>query len=356
MKILFVAPISVQHIGLETYFLNALEKENVDVLRFGYNEMATSCVGVEVVIHSNWKQTLKRYVKSKTPFVYQYHQRRKAQALFKVIEQWQPSAIWAFSKAIPRAVILKIRRDHPSICMLGFSVDDPQDIDRSSTQSPAYNIFFSNDSSSVNTHSTLGANCHWLPFAADTDITSPVTVSDEDRKRYGNDVVFIGSVYQERERLLQLLTDYDLAIWGPDSAFPHENRELKRCYRGLATDLEVRKIYSASKIVINPQFGYGENIERGNWVNLRLFEAGYCGVFQLTDYKKDIGKLFNREEDIVTFESDGELRNKIEYYLQHAEERIAIAEKLQQKIKTQHLYTHRIRAVLDIIEQYSCNL
>ncbi len=355
MKILFVAPIAVPHINLETYFLNALQNENVDVLRFGYNEMATSSVGVEVVVHSNWIRTLKRYVKSKAPFVYQYQQRRKAEALFKVIEQCQPSAIWAFSKAIPRDVIQKIRRNHPSICMVGFAVDDPQDIDRSSTQSTAYNLFFSNDTASVNTHRTLGANCHWLPFAADIDMTSPLTVSDEDRKRYGSDVVFIGSVYQERERLLQLLTDYDLAIWGPDSAFPHENRELKRLYRGVATDLEVRKIYSASKILINPQFGYGENTERGNWVNLRLFEAGYCGVFQLTDYKKDIGKLFNREEDIVTFQSDSDLRNKIEHYLQHEEERIAIARQLQQQIKSQHLYTHRIRTVLDTIKQCSCN-
>lgn len=348
MKILFIAPIKVPHINLETYLFNALNALNIEFIRYGYNEMRIESVAARVGATTSQKRFILNLVKKSLPTTFfNFRNRQKACALFKTIEKTQPDLILAFSKVIPPKVIDSIKKDHPDIPLVGLAVDDPQDFDRSRTHSPHYHLFFSNDSFSTEKHCALGANCHWLPFAADPELNAPIDVPDEEKKMYASDIVFIGSVYAERAELLRHLADYNLAIWGPELGFSKEADDLRKYYRRPATETEVRKIYSCSKMVINPQYGYGKNVDRGNWVNLRIFEAACNGIFQLTDYKKDFEDLYDVEKEMVYFRDATDLKEKVQYYLEHSEIRKQIAQKAHEKTMAQHLYTHRLQYILE---------
>ncbi|MCL4504763.1 MAG: glycosyltransferase [Chloroflexi bacterium] len=102
---------------------------------------------------------------------------------------------------------------------------------------------------------------------------------------------------------------------------------------------EVGRIYSQSRIVFNTSIA-GD-------VTMRIFEGTACGAMVLTDaVSNGLQELFMINEELVTFQDDHDLVAKIEYYLEHADERYAIALAGERRTVTQHLYTHRTQTML----------
>ena len=58
-------------------------------------------------------------------------------------------------------------------------------------------------------------SARWLPVGCEPESHHPVEMTEEERRQYGSDVVFVGSHYPEREALFEALADFDLALWGP---------------------------------------------------------------------------------------------------------------------------------------------
>jgi len=77
-------------------------------------------------------------------------------------------------------------------------------------------------------------------------------------------------------------------------------------------------------------------------LNLRIFEVLAAGGFLLTDHYEEIAELFEIGKEVETYSSARELREKVEYYLNHEEERIQIA--AAGKKKFYELYTWEQRA------------
>ena len=166
---------------------------------------------------------------------------------------------------------------------------------------------------------------YWLPLAAASDVHRQI-----DRPRT-LDVGFVGNLAlahhkTARARRLQLIAQH------------FKTNDFYRQY----TPAEVGEVYSQAKIVFNTSIA-GD-------VTMRIFEGSACGALVLTDSTANgLNDLFKPGSEILTYTDDRELLNQISYYLTHETERAGIAAAGQQRTLSQHLYIHRVQAILDIV-------
>jgi spore maturation protein CgeB len=102
--------------------------------------------------------------------------------------------------------------------------------------------------------------------------------------------------------------------------------------------LEMFKALSHSRISFN---NHGE-VSGDYAVNVRLFEVTGVGACLLTDWKKNIGELFDVDREVVTYRSADECVEKARWLLDHPAECAAIAKAGQ--ARTLRDYTYRRRA------------
>ncbi len=165
---------------------------------------------------------------------------------------------------------------------------------------------------------------YWLPLAAAPDVHYQL-----DRLR-ALDVGFVGNLataHQKtaRARRLQLIAQH------------FKTNDFYRQY----TPVEVGEIYNQAKLVFNTSIA-GD-------VTMRIFEGTACGALVLTDsIANGLNQLFEVGKEIIIYQDDAELLDKIAYYLAHDEERERIAQAGQRRTWQQHLYTHRVQQILKI--------
>lgn len=83
-------------------------------------------------------------------------------------------------------------------------------------------------------------------------------------------------------------------------------------------------------------------------LNSRVFDVPANGGFLITDYRKGIEELFDKEE-LVTYHSLQELVEYINYYEMHDLDRMRITMKAQERVQKQHQYVHRVKYMMKII-------
>lgn len=81
-------------------------------------------------------------------------------------------------------------------------------------------------------------------------------------------------------------------------------------------------------------------------IPLRAFDIMGAGGFLLTNFQSDFLDFFVPGEDFVFFENKADLLEKIAYFLQHEEERAAIAQNGLEKISARHTYVHRAEEMI----------
>lgn len=80
-------------------------------------------------------------------------------------------------------------------------------------------------------------------------------------------------------------------------------------------------------------------------IPLRAFDIMGSGGFLLSNFQADLLDDFVPGEDFVYYESKEDMLQKIDYYLEHEDERRAIAKNGHDKVAAGHTYRHRIREI-----------
>lgn len=182
---------------------------------------------------------------------------------------------------------------------------------------------------------------HMLPFAIDPEIWGPESCTKEERSRYECDVCFIGAPYPERVRLLKRLHGLDVRIWGWSG---WKNTELANRYRGPLNAKESAKAYRFAKICVNTNI-----TPHAHGVNVKTFEIAAAGGFQLSDRTKDLSTLFNKGVELDVFVDEDDFKKKVQYWLEHTEERRRIARAGQARCLRDHTLQVRMRELLNVI-------
>ena len=164
------------------------------------------------------------------------------------------------------------------------------------------------------------SNTKWVPLACDPVLHGKKQLP----KKY--DVAFIGSdSWGRRKKLLDKIRS-----------------KFSNSYIGLADHTDIGKIYSQAKIVFNCSII--------NDLNMRVFEglcSGSCVVTNADVFGQE--DLFENKQHLLTYDTDEQAIDLVEYYLNHDQEREEIASAGMQKALAGHTYWHKVQNMLSVI-------
>ncbi len=128
---------------------------------------------------------------------------------------------------------------------------------------------------------------------------------------------------------------------------PSANHEVsiipKEIIKGRLTDAELSILFSASKINIGQtRYAIDDFFQAGRChMKLRDFEVPMAGGFYLVEKSPGYDQAFVDGKEVVTWQTLPELIEKIHYYLQHEDEREAIALAGQKRAMRDHTWEKR---------------
>ncbi len=147
---------------------------------------------------------------------------------------------------------------------------------------------------------------------------------------------------QRRSILIELSKHHDVSLYTNSNT----NDLLRVNYRG-SVDYweEMPKVFAGSKINLNMTI---PNIKSG--IPLRIYDILGAGGFCITNFQAELPMFFENEKHLVWYYNERDLYEKVDYYLNHDEERQRIAQAGYEFVKENCSYENRIREMLEIIE------
>lgn len=194
-------------------------------------------------------------------------------------------------------------------------------------------VFFNQKAAVDEYNLTHEKKAQWLPHAAEPTAYPKIEIL----KKW--DVGFVGHIqetpnyngFTRVDALDRLFKEFPNFYYGSrNSAFPDKN---------LFED--AAKKFSQSKIVFN--------ISIKDDINMRVFETLSTGSFLLTNWLPTLGELFEDGKHLVTYKTLDEMIEKAHFYLEHDDEREAIAKAGHALFSEKHTYRHRIETILNCV-------
>ena len=165
----------------------------------------------------------------------------------------------------------------------------------------------------------------WLPLACDPTTHHP---ESEDAT---HDVSFVGSVsasvHERRRQLIQSLATH-YSVLAQEAYFEEAMRQI--CARG-------RLVFNESAV---------------QELNMRIFEVMGMKRPLVTNTEADyngLSDLFEDGKHLIVYDSEAQLIEKVGYYLEHSDEREAIAEAGYAEVMEKHTYAHRVATLLETV-------
>lgn len=165
-------------------------------------------------------------------------------------------------------------------------------------------------------------------------------------------VVFVGG-YSAHHRsgsqiLEQLANQLPLDFWGYGVEYLPHDSPIRQRYHGEAWGIEMYRILAQSQIALNRHIDIAGCFAN----NMRLYEATGVGTLLVTDWKDNLHELFEPGREVVTYRDVRECTGLVRYYLDHEDERTAIAKAGQERTLREHTYYHRMEELVDVVDRY----
>ncbi len=315
-----------------------------------YREEAIGYLGHRLISFDDRSFLIPGRIRSKVSFLHQWDLRRLNSQLVHLVKDKRPDACFIIGgqRVLPATVQEIKKRGVPAAL---WTTDVPIDFKNILEAAPFYDQLFCAGSEAADIFHARGfKNVTLVPFGCDPNYHKQVTLGPAEQKQYGHDLVFIGSYYPNRGKLLEAVADLDIGIWGPYWQQLPENSLLKKKAVNIKMNYDQWvRIYNASKI--NIVVHYQDDKVPCHQASPKLFEAMACGSFVLCDRQKDAAVLFKDKYHLVFFDDADDLREKAAYYLGHEEERKLIAYQGCREVLARHTYQDRFRQMLEILQK-----
>ncbi|WP_282941188.1 glycosyltransferase [Paenibacillus sp. RC67] len=237
--------------------------------------------------------------------------------------------------------------------------EDPYFIDVTLKKAPHYDYVFTHELGSIPYYQTAGCQqVHYLPLAVNEAMFRPRQVN----LSYSRDISFIGTAFWNRVRFIDKMSPY---LSQKKTFISGLLWDRLKSYRKLGSKVSLERCmsvedtaayYNASKIVINlhrshedDQHNYNSRGIRALSINPRTFDICACGALQLTDVRHDLTYFYTPGQELDTYSSPEELREKCEYYLTHEEERTEMALRGLYRTWNEHTYKKRVSRLLSVM-------
>ena len=121
-----------------------------------------------------------------------------------------------------------------------------------------------------------------------------------------------------------------------------------------STGLKVKKdIFIIGDEMVNAINSYKIHFNRNisDDINYRTFETLGCNTFLLTNKTPGLYELFTEGENIITYENEFDLVDKIKFFVSNEIERKRITENGFRHVKQNHTYKNRANQLIKILEE-----
>ena len=274
-----------------------------------------------------------------------------SQAIIAKVDTFEPDLVLALAQApLSLQALKRLRRDGVPTAM--WFVEDFRLFTYWQAYAPYYDYFavIQKDDFFSALHEVGVNNVVYLPLAAQPKVHQQLKLSSVERRKFGSDLSFMGAGYPNRRIAFRDMVRYDFKIWGTDWDGDTTLAPYVQMSGARMSSEDCVRIYNATKVNINLHSSIQSKdiITGGDFVNPRTFEVAACGAFQLVDRRSLMGELF-ADGELAIFDSMDELAPKIQHYLNHPEEREAIAKRGQARVLAEHTYVARMRTLLDFV-------
>lgn len=174
---------------------------------------------------------------------------------------------------------------------------------------------------------------------ADPSVFFPL--SDEDRQAH--DVLFVGNSRKVYRKIMRdaVTAGVKVDVYGSNWETYLPSGYLQGEY---IDNRELRCHYAGAKILLNDHW---DNMAKHSLLSNRLFDAGACGAFVITDEVDGLSNVFG--DSVVSYKDADDLKQKVAYYLKHEKERNAKAQNLHELVCKEHTFDNRVDTLLKTI-------
>jgi|GEM_PF-3798548 len=218
-----------------------------------------------------------------------------------------------------------------------------------------YDLLTSTSRGAIRQLSQTGVrHVQYLPFATEPRWFHPPTLVTAHRPfRVG----FVGAYSARRTQFLESVSDLGLQLWGTEwdgaplgmlqqhlrSGKGVFGRALVRCYQQAVITLCIQREHMIS---VDPS---GQPI--GTGLSYRHFDVPACGSFLLTEWVEELPDALTIGEEVDTFTTPGEWREKVRFWLSHESAREAMPQRARARVLHEHTYQQRMRSWLQLVER-----
>jgi spore maturation protein CgeB len=200
----------------------------------------------------------------------------------------------------------------------------------------------------------IGVHAEYLPLAFDVRVLEELRGRGVDPSPVAERTVaaaFVGGVdervHARGTRLLERASAaVDLEVWGYGWETLPSSSPLRGRHRGEAWGIFMYETLARARIVLNRHIDAAE----GHANNMRMYEATGVGAMLLTDGGRNLPELFQPGAEVVAYEDQDDLVEKLRYYLEHDLERTEVAAAGQRRTLGQHTYERRTAQLVAMLQ------
>ena len=138
-----------------------------------------------------------------------------------------------------------------------------------------------------------------------------------------------------------------LDVWGYGAETLASDSPLRARHHGPAWGLEMYRALRSCGIALNGHIDIAGDFAN----NMRLYEATGVGALLLTDAKRNLGELFEIGREVVAYENVENCLEKIEFLMNHDDQRQEIARAGQARTLREHSYARRMEELAALLAQ-----
>lgn len=261
------------------------------------------------------------------------------------VKRARPNAVYLQNLGLGTAEFLAAIRPHTELIVGQIAYPLPAQTDLS-----GFDIIFSSFPHYVERFRKAGITAYYQPLAFEPRVLESLTRFPYAKRPI--EVSFVGGISPQHGKGYQLLEslaeNLPILFWGYGAETLAPESAIRARHHGEVWGKDMFYLLGASQITINRHIDVAENSAN----NMRLFEATGCGALLITDYKENLGELFEIGKEVVAYHSPQECIELVRYYLAHPEEAQLIAAAGQARTLRDHSYGLRMRQTAEILERH----
>lgn len=326
---------------------NAFKTLEHDVLKFAWHDYFTPINRVDAFN----KKLQNRFITG--PVI-----QRLNRDLIKAAAEFAPDMVFVYRGTHITADTLKrIKRRQPSVTLVGYNNDDPfaqghpYSLWRHFFKAvPVYDLMLAYRNHNLNDFLQIGAQrVELLRSWYDPARNHPVNLSDEDKRNYACDVVFVGHYEDDdRKRHLEELVrqGFTVRLFGPGYDWDPVLKNSPELHAFVPIRLVWGEDYNKALCGAKIALCFLSKLNRDTYTR-RCFEIPATGTLMISEYSDDLAGFYKEGEEADYFRNGDELVNKVRQYLDDEPRRLAVADLGYRRVSVDgHDVVSRMKQVL----------